>query len=249
MLSSSDQSSGRRHPAAGTPRFKNLTAVGFLQLTSLSTQKEVALPLRLLPLASLAVLAGALVGAGGPLLDSVDAGFAHALAAILSAGWCYAALALCAGLAGSTKQRAASAGGISLLAAVLAYYITKACQGDFRAVDFADKTGQTTYFSWDGFASMTAVWGVVALITGPVFGLSGWMAFRSRVRLPFQLLIPAIALSETTMRLRVEASTSSSPVVTAWEIVRNSTVLLIVVLLAYAAWAAWRSRSNTQNNG
>lgn len=205
--------------------------------------------MRLLSVISSAVIAGAVVGAGGPLLDATGGDFAYALAAILSAGWCYTALAFCVGIADTTKLRAAVGGAVSLTVAVLAYYSTKATQGDFVAADLTDTAGQTTYFSWGEFASMTSLWGVVALVLGPLLGLAGWMARRGRVCLPFQLLIPVIALAEMTMRLHVEASSSSSSVVTAWEVVRAAAVVLIGVLLAYAAWTKWRSQPRAQVRG
>ncbi|MGW3510488.1 DUF6518 family protein [Streptomyces sp. NPDC000994] len=203
----------------------------------------------MLSVISPAVIAGAVVGAGGPLLDATGGGFAYALAAILSAGWCYAALAFCAGMVDTTKLRAAVGGAVSLTVAVLAYYSTKATQGDFVAGDLTDTAGQTTYFSWGEFASMTSLWGVVALVLGPLLGLAGWMARRGRVCLPLQLLIPVIALAEMTMRLHVEAPSSSSLVVTAWEVVRAAAVVLIGVLLAYAAWTKRRSQPRAQVRG
>ncbi|MFF7141070.1 DUF6518 family protein [Streptomyces nodosus] len=191
--------------------------------------------MRTLPLVSLTVVPAAAVGIGGPLLDASAGPWASALGAALVAGWCYAAIPFCLGMASTSKVKAAVVGTTALLITVVLYYSTKAAQGDFRTVDLSDTSGRE-FFSWGEFASMTLYWCLAGLILGPPFGLAGRMARQGAIRLPFQLLVPVIALAETMMRLHVEASTASSPVVWAWESVRATSIALIVLLIGVAAW-------------
>ncbi|MBB4793438.1 hypothetical protein [Streptomyces nodosus] len=191
--------------------------------------------MRTLPLVSLTVVSAAAVGIGGPLLDASAGPWARALGAALVAGWCYAAIPFCLGMAGTSKVKAAVVGTTALLITVVLYYSTKAAQGDFRTVDLSETSGRE-FFSWGQFAGMTLYWCLAGLILGPPLGLAGRMARQGAIRLPFQLLVPVITLAETMMRLQVEASMASSPVVWAWESVRATSIALIVLLIGVAAW-------------
>ncbi|MFJ2566700.1 MULTISPECIES: DUF6518 family protein [unclassified Streptomyces] len=198
--------------------------------------------MRTLPLVSLAIVTGAAVGIGGPLLDASASPSASALGAVLVAGWCYAAISFCLGMASTSRLKAATVGTATLLIAVVSYYSLKAAQGDFRTVDLSETSGRE-FFSWGEFASMTLYWCVVGLILGPLLSVAGWMARQGTIRLPFQLLVPVIALAETMMRLQVEASRASSPAVWAWESVRATSIALIVLLIGVAAWKKHNRRS------
>ncbi|WP_266707746.1 DUF6518 family protein [Streptomyces sp. NBC_00102] len=187
----------------------------------------------MLLLMPLSIVTGAVTGTGGPLLDASTR--TGVLGAVLVAGWCYASIPFCLGMAGASRWKAVISGTTALIVAVISYYSLKAVQGDFRTVDFSDTSGRE-FFSWSGFASMTLYWCVAALVLGPPLGVAGWMARHGAIRLPFRLVIPVIALAETAMRLRVEASTASSPAVMAWELVRATALALIVLLVGVAVW-------------
>ncbi|MFJ9584504.1 hypothetical protein [Streptomyces acidicola] len=191
--------------------------------------------MRTLSFVSLTIVTAAAVGVGGPLLDASASPLARALGAALVAGWCYAAIPFCLGMAGTSKLKAVTGGTVALLITVISYYSFKATQGDFQTVDLSETSGRV-FFSWSQFASMTLYWCVAALVLGPLLSVAGWMARQGAIRLPFQLLVPVIALAETMMRLQVEASGASSPVVTAWECVRATSMALIVLLIGVAAW-------------
>jgi len=190
-----------------------------------------------------AVAAGAIVGVCGPLLASAGGQVGHAAHLVLSAGWGWAALAFCLGMMSEPRRRSAVTGAVSLLAAVLAYYLTKAGQGDFRSVDFHDPTGQTTYFSWDGFLSMTAVWGFFACLLGPALGMAGNAARNGPYRLPCRLVVPFVAIVETSMRLRVEAPLQAPVVATTWSATRAVAVGVVLVLVVHAVAGRRRRRS------
>ncbi|MFJ6563519.1 hypothetical protein ACIQMV_27370 [Streptomyces sp. NPDC091412] len=204
--------------------------------------------MRTLPLVSLAIATGAAVGMGGPLLDASASPWASALGAVLVAGWCYAAIPFCLGMASASKLKAATVGTAALLITVVSYYSIKAAQGDFRTVDLSETSGRE-FFSWGEFASMTLYWCLAALILGPLLSVAGWLARQGTIRLPFQLLVPVITLAETMMRLQVEASRASSPAVWAWESVRATSIALIVLLIGVAAWKKHNRRSPAQLDG
>ncbi|WP_160161943.1 hypothetical protein [Streptomyces sp. F-3] len=204
--------------------------------------------MRTLQLVSLAIATCAAVGIGGPLLDASASPLASSLGAVLVAGWCYAAIPFHLGMASTSKLKAATVGTAALLITVVSYYSFKATQGDFRTVDFSETSGRE-FFSWGQFASMTLYWCLAALILGPLLSVAGWMARQGAIRLPFQLLIPVITLSETTMRLQAEASRASSPAVWAWESARATSIALIVLLIGVAAWKKHNRRSPAQPDG
>ncbi|WP_372505538.1 DUF6518 family protein [Streptomyces macrolidinus] len=198
--------------------------------------------MRTLPLVSLAIVTGAAVGIGGPLLDASASPSASALGAVLVAGWCYAAIPFCLGMASTSKLKAATVGTTALLITVVSYYSIKAAKGDFRTVDLSETSGRE-FFSWGEFASTTLFWCLAAIILGPLLGVAGWMARQGVIRLPFQLCVPIITLAETIMRLQVEASRASSPAVWVWESVCATSIALIVLLIGVAAWKKRDRRS------
>ncbi|MGK5631308.1 DUF6518 family protein [Streptomyces sp. URMC 123] len=189
-----------------------------------------------LPLAT-----GLAVGISGPVLESMNGQVSHAASVTLVAGWIYALLAFISGLLTGTRMRAAIMGFISLVVTVFAYYSTKAAKGDFRSVDFSDP--DTTTFAWGSFLSMLLVWCFFALILGPLCGLSGHLARTGPYRLPFQLLIPAVAIGETSMRLSVEAGRQEALVGTTWSVTRFLAVAVILTLACVTTLRTWRRRS------
>jgi hypothetical protein len=189
----------------------------------------------------LALALGAAVGILGPLLGAAGTAAGHMASLVLSAGWAWAALAFCVGLARESRLASAVLGVASLVVAVVAYYATKLGQGEFRASDISDRSGGTIYVNWHGFLSMTAIWCVVACVLGALLGLAGNLARNRGVRgLPFRLVVPLVAIVETSQRLHFEAEMQGSAVVTTWTVIRvlaGAGILVLVVM----TWLAARS--------
>lgn len=77
----------------------------------------------LAPVATLTV--GALFGLLAPLLVAVGGSVGQVADLILAAGWTWAALAFCVGLARKSRLESVILATVFLLAAVIAYYVTK----------------------------------------------------------------------------------------------------------------------------
>ncbi|MFI0815476.1 hypothetical protein ACH4TX_02775 [Streptomyces sp. NPDC021098] len=190
-----------------------------------------------------AVAAGVIVGICGPLFASAAGGVGNVVHVTFSSGWSWAALAFCLGMMGESKKRSTAIGVISLVVAVLSYYLAKAGQGDFETADLSDKTGQTTYFSWGDFLSMSAVWCFFACLLGAALGVAGNMARNGPYSLPCRLVVPFVAIVECSMRLRDEGSLQTSIVTTTWSVTRVAAAAIALVLVAYSVVGNWRRRS------
>lgn len=190
---------------------------------------------------------GLFIGVAGPLLESMNGQLSHAVSVTLVAGWMYSLLAFFAGLMAKSMKQAGIMGFASLVVTVLAYYVTKATQGDFVAPDFSDPTGKATHFAWQDFLSMLVLWWVFALLLGPLCGLAGYYSRTGRAlgfRLTCQLAVPVVVICETTMRLSVEASRQENLVGMTWSITRISAIAAIVALLAVTTLNSRRQRTH-----
>ncbi len=185
-----------------------------------------------------ALAAGVVVGIAGPLLGMSGDPVSHVASIVLSAGWAWAALAFCVGLTQRGKVQAAVLAPASLLVAVNAYYLTWMGQGRFQAADLSDRSGRMAFFDWGGFLSMTGFWSVCALVLGPLLGLAGNLARNRGFRgLPFQVLIPLIAIVDTSQRLRFEAPLTGPAATTTWTVIRLVAVAGILALSLLAWWS------------
>nr|WP_272919791.1 DUF6518 family protein [Streptomyces sp. SID5468] len=186
-------------------------------------------------LASVAALAvGAVLGVLGPLLNIAGGPTGHVASLVLSAGWAWAALAFCVGLTRRSKMESAILAPASLIIAVIAYYATKITQGDYLAYDHADPSGKTTYIDWADALSKAAVWCLVACILGSLLGLAGNLARRHGIRgLPFRVLVPLVAIVDTSMRLRFDAPLQGAIPTTTWNVIRFAAVAVIVILAGH----------------
>ncbi|MBL3665705.1 hypothetical protein JL475_06770 [Streptomyces sp. M2CJ-2] len=191
---------------------------------------------------SAALTVGAVVGVLGPLLIDATHPVGHAAHLVLSAGWSWAALAFCVGLARKSRAESVFLATASLVTAVIAYYLTKLGQGTYLTVDLDDPTGVTPYVLWSAFASKTLLWCVVACVTGPVLGLAGNLARNPGPRgLPFRMLVPLLTVVEMSERLRVESPLQGPVVGATWTLVRMA-ALTVLVALAGRAVMTWRLR-------
>ncbi|WEH38034.1 DUF6518 family protein [Streptomyces sp. AM 2-1-1] len=195
---------------------------------------------------TLPLAVGLFVGVAGPLLESMDGQLSHAVSVTLVAGWMYSLLAFFAGLMAKSMKQSGVMGFASLFVTVLAYYVTKAIQGDFVAPDFSDPTGKATHFAWQDFLSMLVLWWAFALLFGSLCGFAGYYsrkAYHLGLRLACQLVVPVVIVCETTMRLSVEASRQDALVGNTWDITRMLAVAAIVALAGGTAFSARRRRA------
>ncbi|MEU1203097.1 DUF6518 family protein [Streptomyces sp. NPDC005813] len=178
----------------------------------------------LAPVAALA--AGAALGVLTRLLETNTSTAARSAYLVLNEAWPWSALAFCAGLACASRVASAAVAAASLAAAVTAYYAVHE---------------QTT---WAGALSATLAWGAVALAVGPILGLAGNLARKRGLRgLPFRLMIPLLAVVETSARLRAEVSVQGPVGETAWTITRLAAVAACLTLAAHTMLINRRHRS------
>ncbi|GAB3119584.1 hypothetical protein GCM10027160_33900 [Streptomyces calidiresistens] len=200
------------------------------------------------PAAVAAVAAGVALGVLGPLLVGPGGSpghLAHVAHLTLSAGWAWAALAFGVGFVRASKAESAALATASLGVAVLAYYLTKAAQGEFRVVDLHHPLGDAASFSPASFLANVLPWVVGACLLGPLLGLAGNLArLRGFGGLPFRLVIPVLVLVETTERLRVETPLQDGVVGATWSITRLLAVVVIVGLVAHAVLAGRTRKSS-----
>ncbi|MFJ8200022.1 DUF6518 family protein [Streptomyces sp. NPDC096152] len=178
-------------------------------------------------LTSAAALAvGAALGSLTRLLEANASTGVRAAYLVLNEAWPWSALAFCAGLACASRIASAALAAVSLAAAVAAYY----------AVD--------AHAAWAGFLPATLAWGAVALVVGPFLGLAGNLARKPGLGgLPFRLMIPLLAVVETSARLRAEVSLQGSVGETAWTITRLAAVAVCLALAAHTVLINRRHRS------
>ncbi|MFE2285558.1 DUF6518 family protein [Streptomyces sp. NPDC059443] len=203
---------------------------------------------------SLAV--GLAVGTSGPLLQSMGDPVSHVASIALVAGWMYALIAFGVGWAARSKRGAALTALATLVVAVVAYYGTKAAQGGFRAPDFDDPANADGFFAWNEFLSVIVVWCVFAVLLGPLCGLAGHLSrtgsrtLRPLLRLPCRLLVPAVVVFETSLRLIHEPDGQDGAVVRpVWIVTRLLAVAVALVLVATAVVATRRDRDGGAERG
>jgi hypothetical protein len=187
-----------------------------------------------------ALAAGTAFGVLAPVLEATGFSSIHVAHLVLAAGWSWAALAFCVGLARKSRVESGILAPASLVAAVVAYYVTKLERGEFlEAVNLGDPS-QGTQVHWDGFVSKIVAWCIATVVLGLILGLAGNLAQSQGLRgLPFQVLIPLIAIVETSMRLRAEASLQGELASTTWSVTRLAAVAVIIALIGRAMIIRW----------
>ncbi|WP_405982613.1 DUF6518 family protein [Streptomyces sp. NBC_00158] len=190
---------------------------------------------------AVAVLCGVALGILPPLLATGGGTAGHAVHVVLSGGWTWAAFAFAVGAARGSRAESVVLATVSLFAGVVAYYLTKSVHNELRAVDLGGADPRLLQESVNSTGVL--MWGLAAALLGPLLGLAGSLARENGPRgLPFRLLVPAMAFAETSMRLRVEASSQEPVVALTWSAVRWAAVAAAVVLAGLAATAGRRSR-------
>ena len=114
-------------------------------------------------------------------------------------------------------------------------------QGDFLKADLNDPS--RTQISWFDFGSMTVGWCVVACVVGPLLGLAGNLARNHGLRgLPFRVVVPLVAIVDTSQRLEFDAPLQGQVSATTWSVIRLMAVAAVVVVLVGHTLTTWRSR-------
>ncbi|MEV7991974.1 DUF6518 family protein [Streptomyces sp. NPDC086077] len=189
-----------------------------------------------------ALAVGITFGVLAPVLEARESPVLHALHLTLAAGWSWAALSFFVGISCASKKMSATLGAVSLTVAVLAYYTTKAQRGEYRSPVDLSSPSSGVYFNWMEFGSKIGFWCVIGLIAGTILGLAGNMSRRPGTQgLALQLLIPLIALAETTMRIATEASSQGAVADATWNITRGAAVAACFLLIGRAISTRRRS--------
>ncbi|NYV74531.1 hypothetical protein [Streptomyces sp. UH6] len=180
--------------------------------------------------------AGAILGVTGPLADKSDHPIAHAVAIVFSGGWSWACFAFLVGYSRRSKTGSAILAASALTVGVALYYLLKylspaAGGGQVLSGGPIEET-----------ASKIILWSVAAFLLGGPVGLMGNLARTPGFAgLPFRMVIPAIAIFETTMRLRAEADLQVPLVGLTWSVIRFLSVVAVVALIGHTVWR-WRVR-------
>ncbi|HEX4225616.1 MAG TPA: hypothetical protein VHZ97_24840 [Pseudonocardiaceae bacterium] len=190
----------------------------------------------------IALAVGAVLGVSGPLLLAAGGSFGQVANLVLAAGWAWAAMAFCVGLGQQTRRESVALAVVSLVAAVIAYYVTTLVQGGFVRADLNDPTGRTVRLDWTGFFTETVLWCIAAVVLGSVLGFAANLARRPGMRgLPFRALVPLVAVVDTSMRLRSRAPLQPAVDATTWTVIRLVAGGVILLLIVYAALLNQRS--------
>jgi hypothetical protein len=148
---------------------------------------------------------------------------------VLNEAWSWSAMAFCVGLACASRIASATLAAASLAAAAAAYY--------------AVQLSRDAHTTSSNFLFATLAWGAVALVAGPVLGLTGNLARMPALRgLPFRLMIPLLAVVEASARLQAEVSEQGSVGETTWTITRLAAIAACLALAAHAVLINRRGR-------
>ncbi|HWO65537.1 MAG TPA: hypothetical protein VNO31_36440 [Umezawaea sp.] len=155
------------------------------------------------------------------------------LSLVIGVGWFWAAVAFLLGRLAVGRQRSAVVGGVVLVFAVCAYYVTDVFEGVYEVVDYSDPTGAATSTDWSAFGNNALFWSVISLFVGPFFGVMGMGSRRGDViGLMFKLALPAIAAVEMVFRLRYDMGLlDNSIMTTTWIAVLISALAIAVGLV------------------
>ncbi|MDX3574396.1 hypothetical protein [Streptomyces sp. ID05-47C] len=194
-----------------------------------------------------ALLAGTGLGVLGPLLEAAANPVAHVAHLILAAGWSWAALAFFVGLGCRSRMHSLIFAPIALAAGVMAYYSVKLERGQFLQAVALEDPSQGAQVSWAHFLSKIIFWGLAAIFLGLILGLTGNLARSQEAHgTVFRIIIPVVAIVETTMRLRAEGSLQEGITSATWTVTRLVAIAVILFLASRLLIA--RSASKERNS-
>ncbi|MFD4131353.1 hypothetical protein [Streptomyces goshikiensis] len=169
----------------------------------------------------------------------------HVVHLVASAGWSWAALAFAVGWVSRSWRRALWLAPASLLVAVVAYYLVKMGQGEFRAFDLTlgNEPQGPMPIDWNGFLTHVVAWGAAALIFGPPLGWAGASAREPHLRgLASRLVVPLIAVVDMSLRLPGSPELDGAVATNTWTVVRILAVTACALLAAWAVHTTVRAR-------
>ncbi|MFI1001393.1 hypothetical protein ACIP10_02515 [Streptomyces galbus] len=179
---------------------------------------------------------GALFGLAGPLAEKWENAACVALSVIFSDGWSWVCYAFLVGVFGRSKYEAALLSFWGLAVGVVTYYVFKDLSPTTPTGLESGVTGEMNY-------SGMLAWGIAAFVLGAPVGLLGNLARMPSIGgLPFRLIVPLVALVETSMRLAAEADGQRAVVVITWNVIRFIAGAVGVVLMIHAIRSRRHSR-------
>lgn len=190
---------------------------------------------RVAPLA-VALGVGFLLGLAGPLAEKWDNLICAPLNVVFSDGWSWVCYAFLVGFFGRSKTESALLSSLGLTVGVVTYYLFK---GLSPTIPAGLESGATSEVNYSGILA----WGIAAFVLGAPVGLLGNLARIPSVGgLPFRLIVPLVALFETSMQLAAEAHGQRAVVGITWNVIRiiASVVALALVMHTIRSW--WHSR-------
>ncbi|TKT04807.1 hypothetical protein E4U91_02205 [Streptomyces lasalocidi] len=181
---------------------------------------------------------GALIGLAGPITEKWDNPVCVSLNVVLSDGWAWVCYAFLVGYCARSKARAALLSSLGLAIGVVAYYVFKDLSPTSSAGLESGATGEVNY------SSMLA-WGVAAFALGAPVGILGNLAIiPSLGGLSFRLIVPFVAIFETSMQLTAEAEGQRAVVGITWNVIRFIAGAVAMALVLHAIWS-WRHSRRT----
>lgn len=179
---------------------------------------------------------GLLLGLAGPLTEKWDNPVCDTLNLVFSDGWSWVCYAFLVGYFGRSKIESALLSSSGLAVGVVTYYLFKFLSPTIPA---GLESGATS----EGIFSGMLAWGIAAFVLGAPVGLSGNLARIPSARgLPFRLIVPLVAIFETSMRLTAEADGQRAVVLITWNVIRFIAGAVALALISHAIWSWWHSR-------
>ncbi|PNG23492.1 hypothetical protein C1J00_03720 [Streptomyces cahuitamycinicus] len=188
--------------------------------------------------ASLAVPPGVgfLLGLAGPLTEKWGNPVCASLNVVFSDGWSWVCYAFLVGYFGRSKIESALLSSLGLAIGVVTYYAFKDLSPTVPAGLESGATGEVNY-------SSILVWGMAAFALGAPVGLLGNLARIPSVGgLPFRLVVPLVALFETSMQLAAEADGQRAVLGITWNVIRFIAGVVALALVIHAIRSRWHSR-------
>ncbi|MBM7092661.1 hypothetical protein ABZ606_29840 [Streptomyces sp. NPDC012461] len=196
---------------------------------------------RVAPVAAI-LLAGALLGAVGPVASTFDNAVCRAVGVVFSVGWSWACFAFLAGLSRRSRIEASLLASSALAVGVAVYYTAKFLNPVVPA------GGQVVSGAGDGLLSRALFWGTAAFVLGGPVGLLGSLARRPGMGgLGFRLTVPLIAFTEVSLRPATGVDDAQDGIAgTLCASVRALSAVAVVLLVGHAVWAWRRGRGTSR---
>jgi hypothetical protein len=179
---------------------------------------------------------GFLLGLAGPLTEKWDNPVCASLNVVFSDGWSWVCYAFLVGCFGRSKIESALLSSLGLAIGVVTYYVFKDLSPTIPA---GLESGATSEVNYSGIL----VWGIAAFVLGAPVGLLGNLARIPSVGgLPFRLVVPLVALFETSMQLAAEADGQRGVLGITWNVIRFIAGAVALALVIHTIRSRWHSR-------